>query len=328
MPAAIASDGSVDLFASYREPAWHGLGNVFDTEITDYRKMLVAAGLDGWDVSFVDIPENFPDLDFAVNGKLVVANIGDERRVLGITGDRYGIVQNEDAFAFLQDLHDGARWETAGAIKDGRVVFGSLAFDRDFTIDPSGVADTVKSYLLVYNSFDGSTNVAGGITPVRVVCQNTLNVAVKSVKNTFKIRHTVNVADRMQEEARLWRQANVYMDAFEAEAKALFAKSVTDKTYFGIVEDLFPKPEADVKGSVKKWETNFEKYAQAWNGAPNAGIKNTAWGVFNALSEGSQWGRNIRKGAKGEENFFAAGAGFDKVTNDFRQKSLDIARAL
>ena len=334
MPAAIASNGTIDLFASHREPAWHGLGTVFTEEVTDYRKMLDLAGLSGWEVREHDIAALANDSDavlgarFIVPAKAIVATIGSEDVVLGVTGERYEIVQNEDAFSFLQSLHDGARWETAGAIKGGRVVFGSMAFDRDFVLDESGVADKVSSYLLVHTSHDGSTAVGGGITPTRVVCQNTLNVALGNLKNTFKMRHTQTVAERMKAEAALWRQANTYMDKFQQEAQTLFQTAVTDKAYFDIVSDLFPKPEEDKRGSLKKWENRQEVYAQAWNGKPNAGIKNTAWGVFNALTEANQWGRNVRAGDKGQENFLAAGAGFDIPTNTFRQTALARSLAL
>lgn len=330
----ITNDGKRDLFASHREVAWHGLGNVFQQEVTDSLEMLRLAGLDGWNVR--EHPVQVQALDseaavparFVVPAKAIVATIGTEDVVLGVTGERYTIVQNEDAFSFLQSLHDGARWETAGAIKGGRVVFGSMAFERDFVLDPSGVADKVESYLLVYTSHDGSTGVAGGVTPVRVVCQNTLNVAQKGLRQTFKMRHTATVQERMEAEAALWRQANTYMDTFEQEAQALFATAATDKDYFSIVENLFPKPEKDVKGAVKKWETRQETFAQAWKGQPNAGIKGTAWGVFNALTEANQWGRNVRQGDKGQENFFAAGAGFDIPTNTFRNTAFAAAKAL
>lgn len=342
MPAAITSNGTRDLFASHREPAWHGLGTVFHQEVTDYSTMLDLAGLSGWDVRempiavqdtvWSDETEDFVDTvydaDFVVPAKAIVATIGDREVVLGLTGDRYEIVQNEEAFSFLQSLHDGARWETAGAIKGGRVVFGSMAFERNFTLDPNGVADVVESYLLMHTSHDGSTGVGGGVTPTRVVCQNTLNVALGNIKNTFKMRHTQSVKARMEAEAALWRHAHGYMDAFEKEAQALYAQEATDAQYFGIVETMFPKPENDVKGAVKKWETRQETFAQAWNGAPNAGIKGTAWGVFNALTEANQWGRNVRSGDKGSENFFAAGAGFDIPTNTFRAKALDAAKSL
>lgn len=334
MPAAIASASGVDLFASHREVAWHGLGTVFQQEVTDYREMLRLAGLADWNIQEMPVAvtaldsDEILDADFVVPAKAIVANMTDGLRVLGVTGDRYEIVQNEDAFSFLQSLHDGARWETAGALKSGRVVFGSMAFDRDFVLDPNGAADKIESYLLVHTSHDGSTGVGGGITPTRVVCANTLNVALGNIKNTFKIRHTRNVEDRMAAEASLWRQANTYFDRFEVEAQALFAQDVTDKQFFGIVEQMFPKPEQDVKGAVKKWEKRQETFAQAWKGTPNAGIKNTAWGVFNALTEANQWGRNARKGDKGQENFYAAGAGFDIPTNQFRATALDAAKSL
>lgn len=334
----IASNGTIDLFASYREVAWHSLGNVFTSEVTESAEMLRLAGLNDWniremavavtDASHATGTEVIQDVDFVVPAKAIVATIGGRNRVLGVTGDRYAIVQNEEAFSFLQSLHDGARWETAGAIKDGRVVFGSMAFERDFVLDPTGVRDVVESYLLMHTSHDGSTGIGGGVTPTRVVCKNTLNVALGNIKNTFKMRHTQSVKDRMAAEAALWRHANTYMDAFETEAQTLFATAATDKDYFGIVENIFPKPTEDVKGSVKKWETRQEIFAQAWNGKPNAGIKNTAWGVFNALTEANQWGRNVRKGDKGEENFFAAGAGFDIPTNQFRASAMTLAKSL
>jgi len=334
MPAAIATDGNIDLFASHREVAWHGLGTVFQEEVTDYKRMLVLAGLSGWNIHEAplgvlnDNETQILSPEWAVSAKAVVANINGTTRVLGVTGDRYEIVQNEDAFSFLQSLRDGAVWETAGALKSGRVVFGSMALDREVILDPSGVADKVTSYLLVHTSHDGSTGVAGGVTPVRVVCANTLNVALGNIKQTFKMRHTTNVPTRMAQEAALWRQANTYMDAFETEAQELFATKVADKAFFDIVADLFPKPEKDVKGALSKWEKRQELFSQAWKGAPNAGIRGTAWGVFNALTEANQWGRNVRKGDKGAENFNAAGAGFDIPTNTFRATALARAKAL
>jgi phage/plasmid-like protein (TIGR03299 family) len=334
MPAAIANDGKVDLFASHREPAWHGLGTVFTEEVTDYRRMLTLAGLSDWNIREMPlvvadgVGAVVDDITWEVSAKAVVADMNGRATVLGVTGDRYEIVQNEDAFSFLQSLRDGAVWETAGAIKGGRVVFGSMALDREIVLDPTGVSDVVKSYLLVHTSHDGSTGVAGGVTPVRVVCQNTLNAAMGNIKNTFKLRHTTNVADRMTAEAALWRTANTYMDAFEAEARTLFQTKATDKDYFGIVTDLFPKPEEDKNGAEAKWEKRQALFAQAWNGKPNAGIKNTAWGVFNALTEANQWGRNVRKGDKGAENFAAAGAGFDIPTNQFRAEAFSRAKAL
>lgn len=334
MVANIANDGKVDLFASFREPAWHRLGNVFTEEVTDYRRMLNLSSLANWQIHEApigvlnDVEDTILDHEWAVSAKAIVANINGTHRVLGLAGDRYEIVQNEEAFAFLQSLNDGARWETAGAINDGRTVFGSIALDREIVLDPSGVADVVKSYLLVTTSHDGSGSVQGGRTPVRVVCQNTLNVALSGISQSFKFRHTMTVADRMAKGAEEWRKNNVYFDKFEADAKVLFETAATDKQFFDIVTDLFPKPEKDVKGALTKWEKKQEIFSQAWKGAPNAGIRGTAWGVFNALTEANQWGRNERSGDRGAENFAAAGAGLDIPTNTFRQTAFERAMAL
>lgn len=334
MPAAIASNGSADLFASHREPAWHGLGTVFENPVTDYREMLTLSGLGDWDIHTREIAAlaadgTVDDIDWSVSANAIVATIGGSDRVLGLTGDRYEIIQNEDAFSFLQSLHDGAYWETAGAISGGRVVFGSLAFDRDFVLDPSGVADVIKSFLLVRTSHDGSTGLGGGVTPVRVVCKNTLNAALSGgIKQSFKIRHTANAEDRMRAEAVAWRTANVYMDAFESEAQALMAKKVSDDQFFGLVETLCPKPDEDVRGSAKKWESRVDLFAQAWKGTPNAGIRGTGWGAWNALTEANQWGRKTQNTNSGAENFAAAGAGFDALTNKFRSDTMAMVRAL
>jgi phage/plasmid-like protein (TIGR03299 family) len=330
MPAAIASNGTTDLFASHREPAWHGLGTVFTEEVTDYMRMLDLAGLSGWNVREEDLHlDTTHDVEWEVSAKAIVATMGDTERVLGVTGSRYEIVQNEDAFSFLQSLHDGARWETAGALKGGRVVFGSMAFDRDFVLDPTGVADVVKSYLLVHTSHDGSTGVAGGVTPIRVVCQNTLNLAIgKGITQKFNIRHTIKADERMRAETEAWRVAHTYMDAFEAEAASLYAQKVTDSKFFGLVETLFPQPTEDKKGAQAKWENKRDMFAQAWNGKPNAGIKNTGWGALNALTEANQWGRKTQNTKNGSENFAAAGAGFDIPTNTFRNTALAAVKAL
>lgn len=328
MPAAIASNGTTDLFASHREVAWHGLGTVFQHEVTDYREMLDLSGLSGWNLHMEDAP--LPDgvSHFLTPTRNVIGTIGDDTVVFGTTGSRYEIVQNEQAFAFLQSLSDGARWETAGAIKDGRTVFGSIALDRETVLDPNGVADVVKSFLLVHARHDGSGGVAGGRTAVRVVCQNTLDMALGSISQKFNFRHTATVEQRMAQGAEEWRNTNLYFDEFEKEAQALYAQKVTDNEFFGIVSDIFPKPEENVKGAMTKWETNFSKFAQAWNGRPNEGIKGTGWGALNALTEANQWGRKAQNTKNGQENFLAAGAGFDGPTTAFRANALARVRAL
>lgn len=327
MPAAIETVNGRSLFASFRENAWHRLGTVFTQEVTDYREMLTLAGID-YRVEFEALStESGIILDR--HRATVKVDPDGSRRAAGVVGMRYEIVQNEDKFSWLQSLSDGARWETGGELSDG-TVFGSIAFERKIELDPSGVRDVVETYALISGSHDGSSGIVAGLTPVRVVCRNTLTAAQGNLKDRMTFRHTMTVHDRMAAAAEFFRTAHTYFDAFEEEAKALFAKPVSDKQYANLVErKLFPKPENDVKGSMAKWENKVGMYFEAWNGAPNAGIKGTAWGAFNALTEANQWGRNIQTGREnGEENFYAAGAGFDIPTNQFRAKSLQLVKAI
>lgn len=337
MVADIASFGG-DLFATYREVAWHGLGNVFSDEVTDYRVMLAHAGLADWNMRLVDTPvPSGVSRRIRTDGKPesrvlrdVVADINGETVSLGNAGERYEIVTNEQAFAHLQSLADGARWETAGAIKGGTLVFGSIALDREIVLDPSGVADRINAYLLVYTSHDGSKSIAGGRTGVRVVCSNTLDAAMGDISQTFKFRHTATVADRMAQSAEVWRSTHGYFDEFEAEAARLYAAPVSEKQFANIVGKVMgERPELNTKGAQTKYDLKQGVYFQAWKGTPNEGIRGTAWGAYNALTEANQWGRNPQegRGAAGQENYWSAGAGFDGPTKAFRGQALALAQS-
>lgn len=329
MPAAINTTAGKSLFASFREPAWHGLGTVFTEEVTDYRRMLALAGLDSWNVRFEALSTESGIILDKAQATVRTNPVNGGTEVLGVTGNRYEIIQNETAFSFLQSLADGARWETAGALGHGNKVFGSIAFDRETVLDPSGVADVVRTYALVHTSHDGSTGMGYGLTPTRVVCQNTLNVALGNIKQGGKIRHTASADERMKQAAEMFRHANAYFDAFDTEARDLFAKPVTDKQYANLVTKVIGKaPEENVKGALTKWENKRGLFMEAWNGKPNAGIRGTAWGAFNALTEANQWGRNMQNTERGAENFHAAGAGFDIPTNAFRQNALTLVKAI
>ena len=206
MAHELETQNGVASFASFREPAWHGLGTVF-TEEKNTAEMLAAANLNNWNVRLVDveIPNTLTsDKSYQY---VVRTNPTDSSQtdVLGVVGERYHVLQNEDLFSFGDNILDGGgRWETAGSIRGGRVVFGSLALERETVLDPNGVADKVKTYLLINTSHDGSIAIQASITPVRVVCANTLNLALGSkrgrnpIKQSFKIRHTQTANGNVQ----------------------------------------------------------------------------------------------------------------------------------
>lgn len=318
--------GDMASFASLREPAWHGLGTVLESEVTT-REMLEVAHLAGWNVRLEDV--TLPGRSTRNYFATVRTNPFDGGNdVLGVVGERYRVLQNEELFDFGDALLDGGRWETAGSIKNGKVVFGSLALERETVLDPSGVADIVRQYLLVHTSHDGSLAIQASVTPVRVVCQNTLNMAVGSdgrkAKQSFRVRHTQTVQGKIMAAREALGLANTYIDAFEVEARALFEQAITTDKFDEIIKAAYPEPEIDTKGSVTKWTNKRDSLLDIYNGPTQVGIKDTAWGAYNALTERLDWFRNPRGG--NAENVLTAASGFDAATNAEKNRLLTIVK--
>lgn len=324
----IGQDGNA-LAAFFREPAWHKLGVKFDHEVTDYNEMLKLAGMANLDITFAEVQvKGAANAAFVKPAIAVVLNQGGKKTILGIVGKRYEIIPMETAFSFLQSLQDGARWETAGLIKGGTIGFGSIALEREIVLDPNGVSDVTKNHLLVWNSFDGSTNVAGGRTAIRVVCNNTLTAAMGNIDWKFSIRHTKNAEERAKAVSELWRDEHVYIDEFERQAQAFFQTPVTDTQYQELVLAEYPRPEEDKKGAFTKHDAAVERYTQPWKTDANAGIRGTAWGAWQALTEGWQWGGKPQDTDNGTENFILKGGVWDGPSIAFRQRTFDRVSAL
>jgi phage/plasmid-like protein (TIGR03299 family) len=332
MAHELETQNGVASFASFREPAWHGLGTVFTDEKTT-SEMLVAANLNNWNVRLEDMPIPSHLTSDKEYQYVVRTNPTDKTQtdVLGVVGERYHVLQNEDLFSFGDNILDGGgRWETAGSLKGGRQVFGSLALERETVLDPNGVADVVKTYLLINTSHDGSIAIQASITPVRVVCANTLNVALNrtkkkdGVKQSFKIRHTQTANGKVQIARQTLGLANAYMDEFDKMAHAMIAKEISAKDFNDIILAAYPKPDKDTKGAVKKWENKIDVINDIYTGEYNGMISGNAWGAFNALTERLDWYRSARGG--NNESILASASGFDPAINAEKNRLLNVVR--
>ena len=320
----------IESFASLREPAWHGLGTVFQDEVTT-AEMLSTANLSNWNVRLEDleIPSHLQsDKSYQY---VIRTNPFDNSQtdVLGVVGERYVPLQNEDLFTFGDAILDGGgRWETAGSLRGGRVVFGSLALERETVLDPSGVADKIKTYLLVNTSHDGSVAIQASVTPVRVVCANTLAVALQStrkkngVKQSFKIRHTQSAEGKVQQAREALQVANAYMDEFSKMAQAMIEKEITAQQFNDIVLAAYPKPDEAKKGAVSKWTTKVDTINDIYTGEFNGMIAGTAWGAWNALTERIDWYRGGKRGLT--ESILMGSSGFDPAITAEKNRLLKI----
>jgi phage/plasmid-like protein (TIGR03299 family) len=322
-------------FALRGAPAWHNLANkVFaQDEIVTTSTMLEQAKLSNWNVRLSPITEHVPEAwNDNSNAQLVLRTnpFNQETDILATVGKRYKVVQNEELFAFADSIHDAdpnCRWESAGSLKKGKVVFGTVEIPRTMVLDPQGANDETKLYLIVWTSHDGSVAVQSAITPVRVVCQNTLNFAMAKAKQSFKIRHTQTVEGKIAIARETLGLTFAYFDEFEKQAKELFQIEVDNAKFSKIINSLYPKPEADVKGAVTKWENKVMLIDELYHNSPtNANIKGTAWGVVNALTERIDYFRTSRKDSN--ESLMAGASGFDTVVTAEKNKIVKQVLAL
>lgn len=310
-------------FVTLREPAWHGLGTVIEEEVNT-AEMLRIGHLDNWRVRVedVEVPEGYfaakPQYRTVRDNPFTVG----QHDILGYVGERYTEFQNEDLFAFGDNLLHGGRWETAGSLKHGTRVFGALALDRDVTIAGT---DKINSYLLVSSSHDGTTAITAAVTPVRVVCWNTLNVALKEAKQTFKIRHTQSMKGRVEEARKALGIANEYLDLWTEEMEALTQKPVTNIEFEALVQSIY-QPN-DTKAGITRFNKRAEVLWDLWVGDTVGEFFGTAYGAYNALNEELMWNRNGR-GGNADENAAASRSGFNPVWNAENNRILEAVKAL
>ena len=181
---------NVETMFYTREKPWHGLGTKVE-EAPCSADALYMAGLD-WQVIQEPIYTEFNE---PIEG--YKANVRDsDRKVLGVVTDRYKIIQNHEAFAFTDSLlGSGVRYETAGSLQEGKRVWLLARLPREYII----AGERISPYLVFSNTHDGSGSVKVALTPVRVVCNNTLNLALNTASRSWSMMHTGNIKDKIQE---------------------------------------------------------------------------------------------------------------------------------
>ena len=324
MSDMIETHGDRAAFASLREPGWHDLGTVFHEEVT-VDELLDLAHLKNWNVRVeeMEAPEGYgmtKPYYFVVRDNPFVP----QTDILHVSGKRYTPFQNESLFYMADGI---GRWETAGSIKDGRVVFGSISIDREVVLDPNGVEDRIKNYLLVAQAHDGTMAITGANTPIRVVCNNTLTMALQGASQSFKFRHTETAESKAAMVAEALQKSHGYIDKFEIVANELLATSITDEVFWKIVNAAYPKPEEDNKRGNTVWEKRVETLLDLRTAETNAAFADSAWGAYNTLIEAIDWFRTGR-GENAETNLAAARSGFDPVVNAEKNRLLQVVQAV
>ena len=266
---------NVETMFSVREVPWHGLGTIVE-DAPNSTEALILAGLD-WDVVKKPV---------IVDGNSVpgyVANVrSSDNSVLGIVSDRYKIVQNKQAFDFTDSLISSGEitYETAGSLKNGKTIW-LLANLPDTTL----VGDEVKTYICFTNSHDGKGAIRAMMTPVRVVCNNTLNCAIKSAKRMWSMKHMGDMESKLAEAREALGLAEKYMKNLDTVATELAVKKMSDSEIETAILNLFPMEDNMTDRQKNTIDLSRKAFQTCLNMDDLANFKNTAWGFINASSD-------------------------------------------
>ena len=265
----------VESMMYVREKPWHGLGTRVEEAPTS-GDALRMSGLD-WTV----VQRNIQVCGGA-KIKNYKANVRDsDGSVLGVVTDRYKIVQNFEAFEFTDSLIGGeVRYETAGSLNNGRKIW-LLARLPEREI----VGDKTEPYLCFTNTHDGSGAIRVCMTPIRVVCNNTLNLALGTAKRTWSVRHTGDMQSKMHEARICLEMANAYMDELSQTADRLANTAVPRDKLGETLDEMFPITEDSTDREKRNLQKLKDEYMVCYFAPDILKFGGTAWGAVNAMSD-------------------------------------------
>ena len=288
---------NVETMFYTREKPWHGLGTMV-AEAPNSKDALRLAGLN-WKVLQKPV--------YTENEELVQgykANVRDtDRKVLGVVTDRYKVIQNEEAFAFTDTLlGEGVRYETAGSLQEGRRVWMLARLPREFIIG----GERVSPYMVFFNTHDGSGAVKTALTPIRVVCNNTLNLALRTAKRSWSMIHTGDISGKIEEAKNTLLLADEYMTALGQEFENLRKIKLSEKQVLDYIKILLPMEENYSllqKRGVEKLRADMK---MRYFDAPDLkDVGNNGYRFVNAVSDFATHSTPRRKTANYKENIFA-----------------------
>ncbi|PWJ53401.1 phage/plasmid-like protein (TIGR03299 family) [Dyadobacter jejuensis] len=294
MAHLIDNSKGFNAFVSLAQPAWHGLGTVFNEPIS-VGDALKYGGLD-FEVEKLPNIHRLGEVDI-ISPDSFFTYRKDVNKVLGSKlGKDYVVYQNAQCFDLVDEiLQSGkASIETAGSIDGGKKVFVTLKIDQSIKI---GGNDIVEQYVLFATSHDGSMAITATPTNVRVVCNNTLTAALSGATGAIRVRHSMNASNRMQEAAKVLKlivgntEANT-LNYERMRANKIEASQMWD--YFGnvfctpaeIKEMQSGKAGKDVlstrKQNIINEVLNFANNGVGQDVANEGGLN--MWGAYNAVT--------------------------------------------
>lgn len=300
-------------FFSVQQKAWHNLGQIVDQYPTS-AEAIQHAGLD-FEVIKAPLFTQGGTMSIGDKGEVTVPNTivlpnhfatmrTDTNDVFGVVGKDYQIVQNFDAFAFFDAIvggGDGILYETAGALGKGERVFITAKLPDYIRVGKGD--DVAEKYIFLTTSHDGSGSITAAFTPVRIVCQNTLNASLRNMSNVVRIRHTSGAKQRLEEAHRVMGLANRMSNQLEEVFNHWTTVRISDKEVKSLIRlALCPNKETLAflkQGNEDELSTVFKNtvedvfsYAMMADTQLMDTTKGTVFGAYNSVTGYYQ---NVRK---------------------------------
>lgn len=288
---------NVETMFYTREKPWHGLG----TQVMEAPTSAAALSLAGLDWRVIQKPLLTYD-EIPVPG--FKANLRDsDNQVLGVVTDRYKVVQNEDAFAFTDSLlGEGVTYETAGSLQNGRRTWILAKLPQRYIIS----GDEITPYLVFMNSHDGSGAIKAAMTPIRVVCMNTLNLALSTAKRTWSADHVGDIQGKLEDARDTLLYAGRYMEELGKAIDGLNKIRLSDKKVYEYIDALFPLVDNATQTQKKNLLRLKEDVKVRYFEAPDLkGVGKNGYRFVNAVSDFATHSEPLRKRANYKESLFA-----------------------
>lgn len=288
---------NVETMFYTRVAPWHGLGVRVESAVCS-EEALEVSGLN-WNV--IQRPIMTSSYDPIPGYK---ANIRDtDNRVLGVVTDRYRVVQNAEAFAFTDALlGEGVKYETAGSLQDGRKIWLLAKLPDKYIIE----GEQIEPYLVFSSSHDGSGAIKVAMTPVRVVCQNTPNIALSSAKRIWSTVHVGDLAAKMNEAHNTLLLAEKYMGKLGTEFSKLSKIKLSDSKVMEYIDMLLPMDDQPTDIHRKNISRIREDLKIRYFDAPDLKhVGRNGYRFICAVSDFATHAKPLRETANYRENVFA-----------------------
>lgn len=220
----------------------------------------------------------------------------DDHQVLGVLGEGYGVVQNEEALQAAYDIvgaSDGEAYlDTLGVLGEGGRLFSYLRLE-DLVIDPVGINDTIERGLVIYWSHDGTIAMTYAFSDIRVVCRNTVQMALSGAQRVFKAKHTSAVQDRMKQAQQVLGVSTQWAEQFKQQAERMLAVQYTEDRFKRYLDRVFPISAADTdrkRRNVEGIHTQVRGIFANERNSQNYGAN--GWTMYNAVVEYLDHGRD------------------------------------